>query len=81
MHFLETTIFRQRFEAGVSARWVSGGTAYMTVVACSRADSQAKVLKQEVPNEQEEDQGIQSEQGKTNRGQYHRDRSWVRRVS
>lgn len=28
----------------------------------------AKVLKQEVPSEQEEDQGIESEQGKANRG-------------
>ena len=35
----------------------------------------AKVLKQEVPVEQEEDQGIQSEQGKTNRGQCQKDRS------
>ena len=41
----------------------------------------AKVLKQEVPAEYEEDQGIQSEQGKTNRGQCQKDRSWVRRVS
>lgn len=35
----------------------------------------AKVLKQEVPVEQEKDQGIQSEQGKTNREQCQKDRS------
>ena len=42
MDFLDTTIFRQRFEAGVTSRWVSGGRAYMTAVACSRADGQCK---------------------------------------